>query len=110
MVKENQDLNWYAWCHELKRDVSANEIWNLFYGENGIMTPLTFACIDENCRARMILKNCQPYMMSTEAQFRLYSKAKHYPACSYKDTQSKIKNRMPILKVSHNFTRMNSYV
>ena len=110
MINETQDLNYYAWCHELKRDVSAAEIWNLLYLENSIVGTLTFVCIDKNCRAHMILQNCQSYMSSTQAQFRLYPKSKHHHACFYMESQKKIKKRMPTLKIRPHPIRISAYI
>ena len=88
------DLKCHAWCPELNRIVTASEIWHLLFGEDIINTELSFQCVDIGCRARLILRNCQPYMSDIEAQFRLYPRARHHHHCAYIAEQQKKKNKL----------------
>ena len=88
----NQDINCHAWCHELKRAVSASEIWNLLYNDVMLKDNPTFKCIDDHCHARLILRNCQPYLLAEEARFRLYAGQSHHHSCTYVQQQRHLKN------------------
>ena len=88
------DLKCHAWCPELGRQVTAREIWHFMFGDDVINTELSFQCIDVDCRARLILRNCQPYMSATYAQFRLYPRARHHHECSYIADQGHRKSQL----------------
>ena len=88
------DLKCHAWCPKLDRIVTASEIWNLLFGEEENDTELSFYCIDIDCRARLILKNCYAYMLAIEAQFRLYPRSRHQRDCSYMIEQVQLKNKL----------------
>lgn len=72
-----------AYCQELERDVSGKEVWELLYGERPVKKSLNFRCPDKNCGARLILRNCYPYVSCYETRFRLYPRSIHKPDCSY---------------------------
>ena len=88
------DLKCHAWCPELDRVITASEIWHLLFGDQIINTELSFQCVDASCRARLILRNCQAYMLDIEAQFRLYPRARHHYNCSYIVEQQRQKNKI----------------
>ena len=88
------DLKCHAWCPELDCQVTASEIWHRLFGDDITSTELSFECVDTKCRARLILRNCQPYMSAIEAQFRLYPRARHHYDCAYIVEQQQTKNKI----------------
>ncbi len=66
-----------AYCHELTRVVSGEEVWNLLYSTRPALNNLTFKCSDETCSARLVLRNCYAHTLSHETRFRLYPREIH---------------------------------
>ncbi len=72
-----------AWCHELQKTVTGADVWMMRYGKPAFSGDLTFGCADENCRARMVTRNCHRVKEPHEAYFRLYQNAFHTINCTY---------------------------
>ena len=51
-IKTNQ-----AYCLELERIVTIDEVWELTFGKNRLNQELTFQCSVEGCGARMIKRS-----------------------------------------------------
>ena len=88
------DINCHAWCPELNRVVTAAEIWKILFKDETFDKVPLFQCMEENCRIRLILKTCQPYMMPSEARFRIYSGQSHHHQCAYVHQQRLLKKQL----------------
>ena len=65
-----------AYCLELERIVTIDEVWELTFGKNRLNKELTFQCSVEGCGARMIKRNFNSWG-SYGATFRRYPREKH---------------------------------
>ncbi len=72
-----------AWCPELNKNVSGEEVWELRYGKVRTNEVLSFFCPDEMCRAKMITRNCLLVRSPYETTFRLYQNDGHEKCCTY---------------------------
>ena len=75
-----------AFCPELNRLVTPQEVRELVFGKNPINKTLTFQCSEECCRVRMILGRFYPYFSSYEAHFRIFPGLKHREGCRFLKT------------------------
>jgi len=68
----------YAWCPELDRVVSVQEVWEFAFGERDkrINKPLSFRCPVEGCHAKVTVMGYSPVRLG-RLQFRLYPRDKH---------------------------------
>ncbi len=74
-----------AWCPELNKNVSGEEVWELRYGKNRTNEILSFYCPDESCRAKMITRHCRVIASPYDTTFRLYQNERHTRDCTYVD-------------------------
>ena len=89
-----EHISAHAWCLEFGRVVTSSEVWNLLHHDNDREHPSTFMCIDPNCRAKLILKNCQPYLIPEETKFRLAPCNSHHYLCQYYQEQRVLKKKL----------------
>jgi hypothetical protein len=75
--------NCKAFCHELGRDVTAAEVWELMFGANRYKKAMTFKCPNPDCSAQFIIRNCYAYSSPSYASFRLYPRSMHIPNCPH---------------------------
>ena len=72
-----------AFCPELGKSVTPEEVWALWFGEGWTSKLLTFFCADEKCGARLSARNIKPHLMPSEGRFRLYPGAHHKDTCLF---------------------------
>ncbi len=76
-------MNYKAFCNELEREVTIYEVWELLNGKALFNKTLTFKCVDPDCGAQLIVRNCFGHRRPSDASFRLKSLERHTIKCTY---------------------------